>query len=237
MGLISALQNFFFPKVPLVPPKFDENGWRVGFAGGRRHKTLKMTPEEFVVRCIYSVSNPFTGKGRASQSSPPLHWHRQQAEEFTVLDGTLGYLVDDVEHYAKKGETITLHPGHIHTFWADPRDPNDLMIDIALRPGVGLDEDWIHSLYGYFDSAYESGKGLSFLQLMVFWDQADGVPGTKPKFIGRFLVWFFGRWVGRLAGYKGTYDIYARAEPPAPAVRRDAPLKKVANGHANGSAH
>lgn len=75
-------------QVPLVLPTFDEDGWFVGFGGGRRHKTVKMTTEEFVVRCvrlkrrragpeltrtqIYSASNPYTGKGRYSQSSPPL---------------------------------------------------------------------------------------------------------------------------------------------------------------------
>lgn len=27
---------------------------------------------------------------------------------------------------------------------------------------------------------------------MVFWDEAEGVPGTSPKWLGEFLVWFFG---------------------------------------------
>ncbi|KZV89862.1 hypothetical protein EXIGLDRAFT_838244 [Exidia glandulosa HHB12029] len=211
MGLITRVQDYFFPKLPLIPPVFDEDGWFVCFDGSRKHRTMRMDNEEFTFRCIYSASHPFTGKGKASPSRPPEHWHRYQTEWFTILDGSLGYLVNGVEHKAKKGDVVTLQPGNVHSFWCDPKDGEDLTIDITLRPGKGLDEEWVYSVYGYFESAFVQGKGLSFLQLMVFWDEAEGVPGTVPKWIGRFLVWTFGKHVGRWAGYKGTYQLYADA--------------------------
>ena len=44
-----------------------------------------------------------------------------QDEVFTVLEGTMGYVIEGVEGQKTKGATCTMPVGKSHTFWnADP---------------------------------------------------------------------------------------------------------------------
>ncbi|EPQ60188.1 hypothetical protein GLOTRDRAFT_89773 [Gloeophyllum trabeum ATCC 11539] len=214
--MLKFFQDRLFPKVPLIPMKMDDEGYYVQFGGARRHKTIKMSDDEYIFRCEYDPKDPFTGAGRETGAFPLLHWHRNQDEWFKVIQGRVGYVLDGKSGFVEKGTEVALPSGVIHTFWVDPNSPEKVIMEFTVRPGRGLDEEWIDSFYGVLNSCYEAKKPLSFLQAMVFCDEAISAPGHFPKPIGIFMAWFFGvaddlvpgRIIGRLAGYRGTYPQY-----------------------------
>jgi len=193
----------------MLPLEYDEEGWQVCFSGARRHKVLVSTPEKFTFRCQYNPKDPITGAGKLSMAFPPLHWHRGQIEYFDILQGRVGYLLDGQEGYASAGDQVVIPSGAIHTFWCDPTSEKDLIMDITSKPGQGLDEAWINSTYGIMESHYRANIPVSFLQLMVMWDEAASVPGEYPRILGLAIVFLFGHIIGRLAGYKGSYPVYS----------------------------
>lgn len=62
--MVEAIQNWLFPKVPLVAPDFDDEGYHTYFNGARRHKTTRQDEEEYTFRCQYSPTDVVTGAGR-----------------------------------------------------------------------------------------------------------------------------------------------------------------------------
>lgn len=216
LRMLQIIQNWLFAKVPLVPLEYDDEGYQVCFGGARRHKTIRMDEEEYTFRCQYSPTDPFTGAGRGSAAFPPPHWHRRQEEEFKVFQGSVGYVLDGIECIAYPGTVVKIPIGIDHAFWCDPHSKEDAIMEFTVRPGRGVDEQWINSLYGVLDSHYRIKKHLSFLQAMVLCDEADAAPGGIPKPIGILMVYIFGRILGRLAGYEGTYRMYNESRPPEP---------------------
>jgi len=212
--MLTRIQNWLFPKVPLLPLQYDDEGYQVCFGGGRRHKTIRMDEEAFVFIARYSPKNPFTGAGRDSPAYPPLHFHYLQTEWLKILQGRVGWVVEKEEGIACKGETVELPKGKVHKFWCDPTSEEDAVMEFTIRPGQGLDEQWLNNLYGILDSHYQAKKPVSFLQLMVIWDESASAPGAVPKPIGVLMSYVFGRIIGRLAGYKGSYPIYSQSRLP-----------------------
>jgi hypothetical protein len=47
----------------------------VFFGGARRHKIIRQSDEEFVFRCQYSGTDPFTTGGRESRKSTVIDWN------------------------------------------------------------------------------------------------------------------------------------------------------------------
>ncbi|TFK56927.1 hypothetical protein OE88DRAFT_1730359 [Heliocybe sulcata] len=210
LRLFKFVQDLLFPKVPLVPMKVDEDGYYVQFGGARRHKTIRMDEGEYTFRCEYNPKDPFISAGRETAAFPLLHWHRNQNEWFKVIQGRVGYVLNGKEGVVTEGTLVTLKSGDIHTFWVDPTNEDNVIMEFTVRPGRGLDEAWVDSFYGVINSCYEAKKPMSLLQAMVFCDEAISAPGNVPKPIGIFLSWLFGGIIGRLAGYKGIYPQYCK---------------------------
>jgi len=206
--MLEFIQNWLFPKVPLAPQVYDDEGYQVYFGGARRHKTIRMDDGEYAFRCQYSPTDPFTGAGRESAAYPPLHFHRNQSEEVRVIQGRVGYVLEKRVGFASKGDVLQLPKGKRHTFWCDPTSEDDLIMEFSIRPGQGLDERWIDNFYGILESHYRVNKPVSFLQVMVFCDEGASAPGNLPKPIAILMAYVFGRVIGRLAGYKGSYPVY-----------------------------
>jgi len=180
----------------------------VFFGGARRHKIIRQNDEEFVFRCQYSGTDPFTTGGRESPAYPLLHWHRRQDEWIKVLSGRIGYVLNGKEFLGSAGDVVTIPRGATHTFWCDPSSGEDAVMEFTARPGSGIDAEWLNTVYGVMDSLYRQGKTLGFLQTMVWALDSESGPGVLPKWLGMLLVAIFGR-IGLMAGYKVTHPVYA----------------------------
>jgi hypothetical protein len=60
------------------------------------------------------------------------------------------------------------------------------------RLDTSIEELWFRNVYGYFESVFAAKQSFSFLQLMVFWDEAEAVIGDVPKPVGLFITFLFG---------------------------------------------
>lgn len=108
------------------------------------------------------------------------------------------------------------------------------------------------------NSLYLKGKTLGFLQTMVFALYSQSGPGAIPKWLGRILVIIFGEssyaililaqglnsddfvatcligYIGLLAGYQATYNIYTYEEA-GQEVKAHASGTSVNGGEMSGS--
>jgi quercetin dioxygenase-like cupin family protein len=57
------------------------------------------------------------------KSGPPMHTHFLQEEVLTVVEGRIGYQIQDEEpKFAGPGQTVVFKPGVPHRFWNDGED-------------------------------------------------------------------------------------------------------------------
>jgi mannose-6-phosphate isomerase-like protein (cupin superfamily) len=61
----------------------------------------------------------------------PIHRHFTCDEAWYVLEGTLGFLVEDVEFFAKAGELMLVERGKSHTFWCEGSQPARYLIFVT----------------------------------------------------------------------------------------------------------
>lgn len=47
----------------------------------------------------------------------PLHWHIECDEAWYVLEGSLGFMIDDETVQAEPGELVYVKKGQSHTYW------------------------------------------------------------------------------------------------------------------------
>jgi quercetin dioxygenase-like cupin family protein len=96
-------------------------------------------------------------------NGPPMHVHHLQEESLTVERGTMGWQrLDEEEHLARAGESVTFAPGDVHRFWNAGDD--ELVCTGFIRPPDNL-EYFLTKIYAstranggrrprLFDSAY-----------------------------------------------------------------------------------
>jgi len=113
--MITSIRDWLFPKVPLLPLQFDDEGYMIQFNGSRRHKTIRVNDEEYIFRCQYNPKEPFLRSGREGPAFPPLHRHLQQNEYVTVIQGKLCYELAGKQGRATAGETLHLPQDVPHT--------------------------------------------------------------------------------------------------------------------------
>lgn len=73
--------------------------------------------------------------GETSRDVPvaPLHRHRHDHEAWYVLDGRLGFRLDDSEFEATTGQLVWAHPGQAHTYWNAGPEPARYLLIAAPR--------------------------------------------------------------------------------------------------------
>ncbi|KAK1225299.1 hypothetical protein PQX77_011818 [Marasmius sp. AFHP31] len=205
--------SFLFQKVPLQPPKRDDDGGYNFFGGALKTWAIR-NPDgnSFTSRQIFKHSNPHTGAGRSSTATPPYHWHIYQTETFDVKSGTLCYDIDGKVGKLQAGETASIPPYRYHTFWNDSDAKTDLEVHITVSggPNPGFDDTFVHNFYGYLSSAVMQGHSPNPFQMLAFLDHADVVLVDFPLWSGRLANIVLGRWIGRrLLGYDVEYKEFS----------------------------
>ncbi|KAM0788920.1 hypothetical protein ACM66B_002999 [Microbotryomycetes sp. NB124-2] len=72
--------SFLHPRVQLQRPGRDDQGRETYFDGAFITYKVSSSHDSFTSGQIFKPKNRFTGAGRESVATPPLHWHLYQSE-------------------------------------------------------------------------------------------------------------------------------------------------------------
>src|SRR5579859_2736858 len=139
----------------------------------------------------------------------PEHLHPRQRETFTIRTGALTYvLAGAAPRIAKAGQTITVEPGVRHQWWNDGPEPVE-MLGVIEPAGRWL--EFMETIYGLTNEGKVSARGMPHpLQIAVMaWEfRREWVPARLPAPV-RLVVLPVLAVVGRLLGYRATYERYS----------------------------
>lgn len=142
-------------------------------------------------------------------SGPPLHVHPGLEEWYEVESGELTVHLDGDTRVLTEGQTAVVSRGAVHGF--ENRSDEPVTFLGGSRPGRRL----IHILATLFglarDGKVDDRGRPGFLQAMVFARafRDDMVLASPPRAVQRALWTVFAP-IGRVMGYRPTYDRYLR---------------------------
>ncbi|HTN06985.1 cupin domain-containing protein [Agriterribacter sp.] len=147
-----------------------------------------------------------SGLGPKSKE-PPAHYHPYQEEDFTVISGELTVKIDEQTVTLKKGDTLHIPPGKIHSMWN--RSEDTTVVNWKVRP------------------ALESETLLETFAVMANNNQTneDGIPGilqiavtatrfskefrlAKPPYIIQRIVFGMLAPISFIMGYKAVHKVH-----------------------------
>jgi quercetin dioxygenase-like cupin family protein len=140
------------------------------------------------------------------------HVHPSQTERFQVLRGAVGFAVGDNELTARAGDRITVPAGTRHKFWNAGEEEAHFVCEV--RPALQF-EQLLETMFALAGDGKTNRRGLpNPLRLAViarhhFDDVRLPFP---PAWLQRFGL-ALGAPIGRLLGYRATYEPRAASEP------------------------
>lgn len=185
------------------------------YEGGRSSITFFPTSHDTLMRVTFPGSSTTTS-APPSLILPPLHFHAQQDEHFSVITGTLLATVSGKSVTVPTGSTITVPRRALHRFDnAAASDP--CTVDITLDPrNARVDERLFRNFYTYLDDCARIGSQPNIFQILLFLHCADtflAVPGGLPRVLADRISWLMS-WVGGvvvgeyLLGFRSSYEEY-----------------------------
>ncbi len=135
---------------------------------------------------------------------PPYHYHPDQEETFTVIEGRLALKVAGKEFELGPGESATAKKNEAHTFWNPTQDV--VRFTSEHRPAHGF-EGFITSLYDLdYDGKTNAEGSPDLLQLMALFKARNGEQFLEaaPQFLQRMGIAVLGR-VGLMLGRPASY--------------------------------
>ena len=144
------------------------------------------------------------------------HVHPSQEERFEVLSGSAGFRLGRQQLVAGPGERITVPAGTAHTFWNAGDD--ELHFVCEVRPALQF-ESLVETMFALASDGKTNRKGLpNPLRLAVIaYAHFDTVRLPFPPAWLQRLGLALGSPLGRLFGYRATYEPRAAASAAAEA--------------------
>ncbi|EED13002.1 hypothetical protein TSTA_055080 [Talaromyces stipitatus ATCC 10500] len=159
---------------------------------------------------------------KPSIMTPPFHWHINQTEHFSIVEGECHLFKENPEKpwmtiSAKDPnapKTASIPKTVFHTIHnASTTEP--MVVDVNLTPeDAESEQKFFRNFFGYLDDCRKAGVPPSMFQLFVFLNEAD-TPVAVPlpsKFLSKVAsrvmlssVAWYGRWI---LGYKTSYPEY-----------------------------
>lgn len=127
------------------------------------------------------------------------HYHKAFAETFTAMDGVLGVKVAGKRLLLHPGETLTVQPGQVHSFF-NPGE-TEIRFNVKITPGHQGFEDSLRILYGLAEDGLTDKKSMprSFTHIAVIGTMSDSfLPGVM-RVLSPVL-----QWVAKKARENGT---------------------------------
>ncbi len=140
------------------------------------------------------------------------HVHPLQEERFQVLSGTVGFLTPLGERVAASGERVTVPAGTPHTFWNAGTDEAHFVCEV--RPALQF-EQLLETMFALAADGKTNRKGMpNPLRLAVIANaHFDTVRLPFPPAWIQKAGLVLGAPLGRLLGYRATYEPRVGADP------------------------
>jgi quercetin dioxygenase-like cupin family protein len=138
------------------------------------------------------------------KAGPPMHTHHRQDESFTILSGTMAYVIagQDVL-YAYAGETVTINAGIPHKFW---NAGNDLL---KCKGYVTPPDNFVYFLTELYKSinANKGKPGMYDGAFLLNRYKSEFAMLEIPAFVQKIIfpmVLFFGKLAGKNKKYSNA---------------------------------
>lgn len=153
----------------------------------------------------------------AGAAGPPLHYHADYDESFTVVEGVLGIQLGKQILHLEKGDRCTASVGSLHRFF-NPSKTEKVVFSVCISPGSADFEIMLQVAYGLANDGLTNRKGIpknmEHLALTFQWGGAC-LPGLFSVLAPLM------QWIARRAMRKGVDKMlmarYCRLSgPPQP---------------------
>lgn len=146
---------------------------------------------------------------------PPLHFHPEQTEAFTVVSGTMRvYKNSSGWAVLGAGDSATIPKRELHRFENASRK-TPLVFDVQLDPALPSDEAFFRNAYSYAGDCREQHISPNIFQSALFLYEGKTIPGLPylPRWLAdSFMVsvlWLLGVFIGKWTlGFQGSYKEY-----------------------------
>ena len=142
------------------------------------------------------------------------HHHPTLTERFLVIEGRVGFKLDDEETELGAGEHATVEPNVVHDWWQVGDEPAVVVVEVS--PGLRFGEMITH-LFGLAREGKLSAKGMpSPLQLAVIGDEFRDIIvfESPPPIVQRLTLPLLGA-IGRARGLKASDEGHLEGEGTA----------------------
>ena len=138
---------------------------------------------------------------------PAAHYHPMQAEDFTVLEGSLMVRLNDKVSIIKAGDTLHIPARAVHAMWNHTGQKT--VVNWKVKPALNTDH-LLEMGVGLANDTNTTEKGMpGVLQMALLAQRFSNVYRlAKPPFIAQQILFGILSPVARLAGYKSEYKKY-----------------------------
>ena len=143
----------------------------------------------------------------ARSIEPIGHYHPEQEEDFTVLEGELSVKINGQLTVYKAGEHFYIPKGTVHSMWNASADKT--IVNWEVRPAMNT-EYLLETTTGLANDGRTGADGKpGLLQIALIANQYAGVFRiAKPPYIVQRILFALLTPFARLAGYKASYREY-----------------------------
>ena len=140
------------------------------------------------------------------------HFHPNLEERFVVVRGRVGFSVNGKTSEATPGQSVVVPAGTPHDWWNAGSE--EALVRVEISPGARF-QAMVMNLFGLAQDGKTDRKGMPhLLQLaMIAREFSDVVCFTNPPMPAQKALFGFLAFVGRLCGYRGSYDHYVNRPP------------------------
>lgn len=140
-------------------------------------------------------------------TEPPLHYHPQQEEYFTVLAGELTVRIHGNVKTLKPGEHLHIDKNTAHAMWNNSNQKT--IVHWKVLPAMNT-EQLFETIYGLVNDGKTNKKGIpSLLQMALTANRfANVFRVSKPPYIIQKIVFYGLTPFALLAGKKAVYKKY-----------------------------
>src|SRR3989338_1907337 len=173
---------------------------------------LNASNEYFEFQVLVRGNGPCGHSGRIADDvfsrpcTPVFHFHEDQVEIFTVLEGEMGYTMETNEpkdlFLLPSDSPLRIAQGIGHTFWNQNKE-EDLRVLVRVEPPSPLNRRFFETITGLQRDGLDN-----LLQMFVVLEDARTYPASPPRFIAKLLV-KMGAFIGRFYGYRPYYSAYS----------------------------
>lgn len=138
---------------------------------------------------------------------PAPHYHPHQAEDFTIVSGSMTVRMDGALRVLQAGDTLHIPQGKVHSMWNNSDAP--AIINWKVQPAMET-EYFLETVIGLAADGKTDAKGRpGLLQVALMANRyAPVFRLAKPPFVVQRIVFLLLTPLAYLRGYRASYQRY-----------------------------